>query len=118
MKKIKLNIQIFGGRGASSSFGSKTNQHGVKFSASSQEIARQMIEKGSIRENDQENLIKDLQKNSFGSLLKYAENLEKKPSYGDNRDFANEIMFESISEALQRKNYNKWTTEFGRWREK
>ena len=115
---MKLDIQFFGGRGASSSMASgNTNAQGIKFDEVSKVIANNMMSRGQISEKDEEHLVNQLQKSSFDSLKKYAQHLESQyDSLSGNAQFSNEIMQDVTSKAMKKKNPNRYSVEYGDWR--
>ena len=114
---MKLNIQLFGGRGATSS-GSRID--GVRaLSSGAKNIMEEWRNKLAATEESEAAMRKELNKYSFNDLLKLAQRIDEVDYSRMDRGsiFASDMLFDNVIETGRRKNPNKWSIEFGKWRE-
>lgn len=113
---MKLDIQLFGGRGASSS----NRIDGVRaLSNKAKNIMRDWTKTQQATEESEKQMQKELNKMSFNDLLKIAQRIEEfdyaRTEIGT--AFALDVLSDNVYEVGQKKNPNKWSIEYGKWRE-
>ena len=112
---MKIDLQLFGGRGASSS-----RVDGVRaLSNKAKNIMKEWGRTYKATEESEEAMKRELNKYSFNDLLKLAQRVDEFDYARAEKGsaFAISILGDNIYEVGRKKNSNKWGLEFGRWRE-
>ena len=111
---MKLDLQRFGGRGATSQ-----RIDGIQaLSNRAKDIMREWARTQSATEKSEEEMRKELNKRSYDQLLKLAQRTDEADisRAETGTAFAIQILQNNIIEVGQRKNSSKWSVDFGRWR--
>lgn len=109
--ELKLDIQKFGGRGA-------TSGETLKLTNKAKSIIKEWGSSQKATTESEQQFRNEINKMNYDKILKLAERLDETDisRLSTNDAFAVNIAFQNVIKVGRTKNANKWSTDFGKWR--